>query len=79
MVRRDGAETRRERINQIARKVQAALYNKGETCLSKIVAAVEIETGLSEPKVLEILQLLEKAGQFSLDTQNDKIKKVTCV
>ena len=78
MVRRDGAETRRERLDQIARTVQGSLHQSkepGEIPLSKTVAKLMLLTGLTEPKVLEYLDLLQKAGQFELDTQHDKIKR----
>jgi hypothetical protein len=77
-MRRDGAETRKERLQQIAQSVQASLHqNKesGEIPLSKTVAQLMFATGLTEPKVLEYLLLLEKADQFEVDVQNDKIKR----
>jgi len=79
MVRRDGAETRRERLEQIARSVQAALHqNKesGEISLSKTVAQLMLLTGLTETKVLEYLSLLQKLYPLEVDAENDKIKKV---
>lgn len=78
MVRRDGAETRRERLEQVARSVQAALHqNKesGEISLSKTVAQLMLLTGLTEPRVLEYLGLLQRAGQFEVDAENDKVKR----
>jgi len=78
MVRRDGAETRRERLEQVARSVQAALHqNKesGEISLSKTLAQLMLSTGLTEPKVMEYLGLLQRAGQFEVDTENDKVKR----
>ena len=77
-MRRDGAETRKERLQQIAKFVQASLFqNKesGEIPLSKTVAKLMLATGLTEPKVLEYLGLLQKADEFELDAQNDKIKR----
>jgi len=78
MVRRDGAETRRERLEQVARSVQAALHqNKesGEISLSKTVAQLMLLTGLTEPRVLEYLGLLQRAGQFEVDAEAGKIKR----
>jgi hypothetical protein len=78
MVRRDGAETRRERLEQVARSVQAALHqNKesGEISLSKTVAQLMLLTGLTETKVLEYLSLLQRAGQFEVDVETDKVKR----
>lgn len=78
MVRRDGAETRKERLEQIAKFVQSSLFLKkesGEISLSKTVAKLMLATGLTESKLLEYLLLLEKADQFEMDTQHDKIKR----
>ena len=77
MVRRDGAEARKERIEKIARFIQAALFKEKETSLSRTLAELEYETGLKEETLMEILRLLEKLGQFVIDLENDKIKKLS--
>ena len=79
MVRKDGAEARKERIAEIAKTVQSFLYqNKesGEVPLRKVLAQIMISTGLTRVKVLEYLQLLNDAGQFELDEKNDMIIRV---
>jgi len=79
LVRKDGAEARKERFGQIAQMVQACLFqNKetGEISLRKTLAKIMIDTGLTKDKVLEYLQLLNDAGQFELDEKNEKITKV---
>ena len=61
MVRKDGAEARKERIAKIAANTQAALYlNKdlGYISLKKTVAKHELETGLTREKIMEYLALL---------------------
>lgn len=76
MVRMDGAEARKERISQIARKIQALLYENKEAgwiFLSKTTSAIMIETGLTKSKVLEYLKLLNDAGQFQIKENEDKI------
>lgn len=77
MVKRDGAETRRQRIAHIARMVQAALHasKNGEIPLSKFVAGVMYETGLTREKILEYMEVPEQMGQFEIDIVNDKIRK----
>jgi len=75
MVRRDGAEARKERIEKIARFTQARLFKEKETSLSQTLAELEYETGLREETLLTILRLLEKLGQIVIDLENDKIKK----
>jgi hypothetical protein len=79
MVRMDGAEARKARITDIAKTVQAFLYqNKesGEIPLHKVLAQIMINTGLTRDKVLEYLQLHHDADQFELDEKNDKIVRV---
>ena len=79
MARGDGAAVRKERLDEIAKTIQASLYtNKesGEIPLSKTVAQLMLSTGLTEPKITEYLHLLEKAGQFEIDRPADKIKRV---
>jgi hypothetical protein len=78
LVRMDGAETRKERIAQIARTVQARLYESKETgyiSLKKTVAQIMIDTGLTKNKVMEYLQLQNDAGQFELNEAEDKITR----
>lgn len=78
MVRMDGAEARKERIEKIARSIQAALFASGEIGaipLTKTVAKFSIETGLTEEKVMGYLVLLENTDQFTIDRENDKIAR----
>lgn len=80
MVRMDGAEARKERIEKIARSIQAALFaNKeaGAIPLKKTVAKLSIETGLTQEKLMEYLTLLENDDQFTIDYENDKIRKLS--
>jgi len=78
MVRKDGAEARKERIAKIAANTQAALYqNKelGYISLRKTVAKHELETGLTREKIMEYLALLVEADQFEIDLEKDQIRK----
>lgn len=78
MVRMDGAEARKERISQIARTVQAELFQNKEAgwiTLSKIVSRIMIETGLTKNKVIEYLRILNDAGQFELNEKDDHITR----
>ena len=82
MVRKDGAEARKERIAKIATNVQAALYlNKdlGYISLKKTVAKQELETGLTREKIMEYLALLVEADQFEIDNEKDQIRKLSSV
>lgn len=78
MVKRDGAETRKQRIAQIAKMVQAALHasNTGEISLSKSVAGFMYQMGLRKDKVIEYLEILQAMGQFEIDKVADKIRAI---
>ena len=77
MVRRDGAEIKRERIQQIARLIQRSLLNNKELSLSKTIATLEYEIGLRPERIMEYLTVLEKIGQFTIDNEGDKSKKIS--
>ena len=76
MVRRDGAEIRKERIREIARCIQRALHNHGELPLPKTIATLQYEFGLTKEKLMEYFGILEGLGQFSFDREEDKIKRI---
>jgi len=80
MVRMDGAETRKERISQVAKTIQSALFQNKEVgwvSLSKMVAKIMIETGLTKHKIVEYLEILQSAGQFQIDLENEKIVRAS--
>lgn len=77
MVRRDGAEARKERIERIARKIMAKLNREKEISLSKEIAEIQYEFGLTKEKIMEYLKILQDLGRFIMDEDNDKIKKAT--
>lgn len=80
MVRMDGAEARKERIAQIAKAIQAALFQnkeKGWIPLPETVSQIMIDTGLTQNKVLEYLHLLNATGQFEIDEKEARIKRPT--
>jgi len=76
MVRKDGAEAKKERLESIAKKIMSALSQELEISLSKTIAVIEYEYGLSKEKALEYLETLEKLNRFVLDKDADKIKKM---
>jgi len=81
MVKRDGAETRKERISQIARDLQAAFYEKKEKGepeeleLLKFIGLEMYNTGLTKTKIMEYLEPIEIRGLCELDLENSKIRK----
>jgi hypothetical protein len=75
MVGMDGAEAKKERMEQIARKIQGALYVENPLMLSRIIAQIEYEFGLTKAKIQEYLEILENLGQFTIDEENNKITR----
>lgn len=77
MVRRDGAAVRKERIQEIARIIQASLLkNSGGLSLKQTVATLQYEIGLTSEKIMEYLVVLENLGRFTLDKEHDAVKKI---
>jgi hypothetical protein len=77
MIRRNGAEARKERIQQIAQYIQAQLHDKQEIFLSKTIAELQYKFGLTKERIIDYLEILENLGQFTIDKELDKIKKPT--
>ena len=76
MVRRDGAEIRKERIQDIARNIQRLLVNHKELQLSKVLAGFQYEYGLTKERLSEYFEVLEGLGHFAIDKEHDKITKL---
>ena len=67
MVRRDGAEVRKERIQKIIKFVMSKLNkNKGEIPLSKTLALLKYEYGLRIEKLMEYLEIGEEIERVLL-------------
>lgn len=77
MVRHDGADAKRERMERIARNIVAALEKNGELNLSKKVAEFEYSEGLTREKIIEYLETLDRLGRFVLVKEKDKIQKIS--
>jgi len=77
MVRRDGAEVRKERIQEIARSIHSLLVkSNGELSLKQTMAKLEYETGLTPEKISEYVSILENMGQFIVDKERAVIQKI---
>jgi hypothetical protein len=75
MVRNDGVEVRRQRIQETLRRVQSLLYqNKGKIPLGKTVATLQYEIGLTSTKVMEYIGIEKSLGQFVVDEKGDQIR-----
>jgi len=77
MARRDGAATKKGRIQEIARKIHSLLEKHGEISLSKTIALLEYEYGLTKVKIVDYFETLETLEHFIIDVETDKIKSVT--
>lgn len=75
MVRRDGATTRGERIKKMIKLVLSLLdrSENDEIPLSRTMAMLEYEIGLTPAKIMEYLQVGVKTEKFVIDEENDKI------
>ena len=62
MVRRDGAEVRKERIQEIARLVHRSIHRNGWVSYSKTLATLQYEFGLTRDKLQDYLGILEGLG-----------------
>ena len=76
MVRRDGAEARKERLHTITQRVLALLNNEGEADLPKTVDILCYEYGLTRPRINEYLEIAANSGRFVLDLKSNKIRKI---
>ncbi len=76
MDRKDGAEARRDRLQRVAQAIQAALHKENELSLSKNIANLQYELGLTRERVQEYLDILEKLDYFIIDEKEDKIRKM---
>lgn len=81
MVRRDGAEIRRERIEYVTKSVLSWLHESGsgEIRLSKILAQLEADTGNRRERLMEYLQNGHDRERFIIDKENDKIRQIAWV
>jgi hypothetical protein len=82
MVRRDGAETRKERYAKIAQTIQSLLYKAKEQGLDyiplrKTIVSFKVEMGLTSEKIIEYMRDLEELGQFEMDFERDQIRNAT--
>ena len=76
MVRRDGAEIRKERIQEVIRRIVSLLYNNDEIELDSTIAMLQYETGLRPDKILEYLEIGDQLKRFELDIDKNKIRKI---
>ena len=75
MVRRDGAATRKDRMQEIARNIHSLLAKSSELSLSKTVAILQYQYGLTKGKIVEYLEILESLDHFVVDVERDRIQK----
>jgi len=73
LVRNDGADAKRERLESIASYLHAEFYrmkNQGqarEVPLNKAISKIEYKLGLSKKRIMEYLRVIEDDGQIKID------------
>jgi hypothetical protein len=77
MVRRDGAEIRKERMQEVARLIHRTLANEKQVSLSKTLALLQYEFGLTKEKLMEYFTVLESLGQFVVEKERDRIRRIS--
>ncbi len=79
MVRKDGAEARKERITKILSQIMSLIYSAKQEnlhyiSLKKTKAILQLDTGLTKEKIDDYLALLQEAGKIELDLEKDQIR-----
>ena len=77
MVRNDGAEARKQRIQEIIRRVLSELNRGEDVFLSLTVAEIQYDYGLTQRTAIEYLEVGEKLQRYKIDKLNDRIKGVS--
>lgn len=76
--RKDGSNTRRERLREIMEEVKIHVTNNGGIMsLKKFQARIDWEMGLSPRKTLEYLETLKSLDVIDFDIQEDFISMGT--
>jgi len=77
LVRNDGAEARKQRIQEIIRRVLSELNRGEDVFLSLTVAEIQYDYGLTQRTAIEYLEVGEKLQRYKIDKLNDRIKGVS--
>ena len=80
LMRNDGVDARKERIQAVARKIVASLTtNKdiGWISLATTIADIQYEEGLTEKRIMEYAAIGEKRGLYVIDKENNLIRRAT--
>lgn len=77
MVRNDGAEARKQRIQEIIRRVLSKLNTGENVFLSLTVAEIQYDYGLTQRTAIEYLEVGEKLQRYKIDKLNDRIKRIS--
>ena len=79
MVRMDGAEARKQRIQEIIRRVVSKLNQGEQVVLSKTISEIQYDFGLTRQTIIEYLEVGQDLERFKIDEKNDVIKKYSGV
>lgn len=75
MVRRDGAEIRKQRIQEVAGFVMRSLSECPTQSISYLMPQLEFQTGLTKEKITEYLVICAGAGRFDIDVEADVVRR----
>ena len=76
MVRRDGAEIRRQRMQNVTSYVLRILQERSVVDLPEVLAEQQYQTGLTREKIVEYLEVIAATGRFELDVEAGKIRRL---
>ena len=80
MVRNDGVEVRKERIQKVIQTIVAMLNtnkNINEFPLDIVLSDIEYDTGLTERRILEYASIGERKLRYIIDREKNKIRRIT--
>jgi len=76
LVRNDGAEARKQRIQEIIKGIASKL-NQGENVfLSSTVVEIQYGYGLTQRTANEYIEIGEKLQRYKIDKLDDRIKQI---
>lgn len=77
MVRKDGAEVRKQRMHEVAQAVLKSLAQMNPLSLSRTLASLQYSTGLTREKLTEYMGIMQEMGQFVVNVEKDQIRRET--
>jgi len=64
-------------MQEVARLIHRTLANEKQVSLSKTLAVLAYEFGLTKEKLMEYVSILESLDQFVIEKEHDRIAKTS--